>query len=261
MADRQTGCVSDPIEEVLYGGNVATSVVRIGPTVRKPIAAATPAVEAVLQHLQTVGFDAAPRTLGRDGLGQHVLEYIPGTVADALPPLSDAELDRLGRLVRSLHDALRDFVPPADAQWQVAIPPDREELICHNDLAPWNLIRDGDRWVFIDWDGAGPGSRLWDLAYAAQTFIPLWDGGKPDNCGRRLRRLADAYGLDQDYRHRWLQLITAHTRGMFTLLRESAVSGIQPWADLDQRGHGAVWLAAAQFTADHAQQWMDALTE
>jgi hypothetical protein len=36
-----------------------------------------------------------------------------------------------------------------------------------------------DRWVFIDWDGAGPGSRLWDLAYAAHGFVPLAAGGDP----------------------------------------------------------------------------------
>jgi thiamine kinase-like enzyme len=37
----------------------------------------------------------------------------------------------------------------------------------------WNLVRDGERSVFIDWDGAGPGSRLWDLGYAAHGFVPL----------------------------------------------------------------------------------------
>jgi Ser/Thr protein kinase RdoA (MazF antagonist) len=116
--------------------------------------------------------------------------------------LSADELHRLGRLVRQLHDALHDFVPPPNATWQVAIPPDREELICHNDLAPWNLVRDRDRWVFIDWDGAGPGSRLWDLAYVAQGFIPLWDGGDPETCSHRLQRLADGYGLDHDQRRR-----------------------------------------------------------
>ena len=27
--------------------------------------------------------------------------------------------------------------------------------------------------MFIYWDGAGPGSRLWDLAYTASTFVPM----------------------------------------------------------------------------------------
>jgi hypothetical protein len=41
------------------------------------------------------------------------------------------------------------------------------------------VVRVGDRWVFIEWDGAGPGSRLWDLAYAMKGFLPLIGGGDP----------------------------------------------------------------------------------
>ena len=45
-------------------------------------------------------------------------------------------------------------------------------IIAHQDLAPWNLVI-GDRWAFIDWDTAAPGTRLWDLAYAVHGFVPL----------------------------------------------------------------------------------------
>ena len=109
----------------------------------------------------TSAFRCAP-LLGRDDLGRHVLEYIPGQVADALAPLTATGLRRLGAFIGELHDAADSFKPPSLPQWNVVIAPDREELICHHDLARWNLVRDGDRWVFIDWDGAGPGSRLRD---------------------------------------------------------------------------------------------------
>jgi hypothetical protein len=36
-------------------------------------------------------------------------------------------------------------------------------------------VRTATDLTFIDWDGAGPGSRLWDLAYAAHGFVPLSD--------------------------------------------------------------------------------------
>ena len=101
------------VEEELTGGNVADRVVRIGETVRKPALAHTAGVEAVLAHLEDKPF--APRTLGRDDRGRHVLEYIPGPLADTLPPFSLDELRRIGRVIRELHDAMETFQPPPDA--------------------------------------------------------------------------------------------------------------------------------------------------
>jgi thiamine kinase-like enzyme len=106
-----------------------------------------------------------------------VLEYVPGPMAQDLAPLDDAGLHRVGELIRKLHDAIEDFEPPSGARWQVVIAPDRRDLVCHHDLAPWNLVLGADRWVFIDWDGAAPGSRLWDLAYAITGFVPLHSHG------------------------------------------------------------------------------------
>jgi hypothetical protein len=123
-------------EHVLTGGNVAGHVVRVGDTVRKPVTSATPAVEALLRHLEAAGFAGAPRTLGRDERGRQVLEYIPGPLADTQPPLDLGGLHRAGTLIRTLHDASAGFRPPQDAGWNVVIPPDRADLICHNDLAP-----------------------------------------------------------------------------------------------------------------------------
>src|ERR1035437_8290364 len=156
--------MNQSVEHVLEGGNVAELVVRVGSTVRKPATVSTAAVEALLDHFAHVGFSGARRCLGRDELGRHVVEYVPGEIAYSLPPLTASELRRLGAFIQELHDAAESFKPPAVPQWNVVIAPDREDLICHHDLAPWNLVRDGERWVFIDWDGAGPGSRLWDLA-------------------------------------------------------------------------------------------------
>jgi hypothetical protein len=248
-----------PDEEVLTGGNVAGRVVRVGGTVRKPATQAAPAVQALLRHLEAAGFTGAPRALGRDEQGRQVLEYIPGPLAGTLPPLDDDGLHRVGALIRAWHDAAADFRPPPDARWDVVIPPDREELICHHDLAPWNLVLDGDRWVFIDWDGAGPGSRLWDLAYAAGGFVPLAAGGDPAVDGPRLRALADGYGLDAGQRRELPALIGAPTRGMFDLLTRSARTGAQPWARLYAEGHADHWGAAADYIERNRDAWARAL--
>ncbi len=244
------------MEQILTGGNVAGVVVRVGDTVRKPAGPWTDAVHALLVHLHDVGFRGAPRSFGRDEQGRHVLEYIPGELADTRSAMSAAELTRAGRLIRELHDAAAEFRPPVGAGWQVVIPPDREDLVCHHDLAPWNLVVREDRWVFIDWDAAGPGSRLWDLGYAAHGFVPLHAGGDPSVDGPRLRALADGYGLDAVQRQEFPALIAAHTRGMFDLLR---TSDEQPWARLYAQGHGDHWGPAADYIEHHGPVWTAAL--
>lgn len=158
-------------------GNVTSGVVRVGDTVRRPAGPWADAVDVVLGHLHEVGFTGAPRPLGRDEQGRQVLEYVPGELGDPSGTYSLAELTSIGQLLADLHAALAGFVPPAGAVWNCAIPPDREELVCHNDVAPWNLVRSSRGWVLIDWDNTAPGSRLWDVAYAAQAMAGLRPDG------------------------------------------------------------------------------------
>ncbi|WP_260737342.1 phosphotransferase enzyme family protein [Tunturiibacter lichenicola] len=247
------------LEERLYGGNVADSVVRVGATVRKPVTAATSSVEAFLEHLFEAGFGGAPRTLGRDEKGRHVLEYVPGATEQPFSYTND-ELVRVGRLIREFHAAASSFVPPVGAQWLVAIKPDSESMICHNDLAPWNLVRGGERWVFIDWDGSGPGSVLWDVAYAAQSFVPLIHGGGPAVDALRLRCLVDGYRLDRSQRERLPEMMAARTRAMFELGERAAMTGEQPWARIHAEGDGGRhWKQAAEYVERHLDVWRDAL--
>ena len=70
----------------LGGGNATTAVVRIAATVRKPAGPQTPPVHALLTHLHDVGYRHAPRSLGLDDDGRHVLEYVPGRVAHPTAP-------------------------------------------------------------------------------------------------------------------------------------------------------------------------------
>ncbi|WP_018640061.1 aminoglycoside phosphotransferase/kinase family protein [Parafrankia elaeagni] len=140
-------------------GHVTTGVVRAGGTVRRPVGPWTDAVDALLEHLHLVGFADAPRPLGRDVQGRQVLEYLPGELGAPAGTNATAELVSIGRMLADLHQALASFVSPAGAVWNRIIPPDREDLVCHNDVAPWNLVRSPGGWALIDWDGAAPSSR------------------------------------------------------------------------------------------------------
>ncbi|WP_202805903.1 phosphotransferase [Actinopolymorpha alba] len=227
---------------------------------RKPSLPQTAGVEAVLTHLAERQFDGAPRTLGRDDQDRHVLEYIPGALAHALPPFSPEELRRVGRLIRELHDAMDTFQPPSDATWHVLVPhPAGGDLICHNDLAPWNLVCNDQRWVFIDWDNAAPSSRLWDLGYAATAFLPFVPRGDVEADSPRLRALVEGYGLNLEQRRALPAQIAARTRGQYELLVRGHRTGEQPWARMYAEGHADYWGPTAAYIEEHHDDWVTAL--
>jgi hypothetical protein len=247
-------------EQPLTGGNVAGTVVRVGSTVRKPAGFWSASVDALLRHLEAVGYDGAPRSHGFDREGRHVLEYVTGDVVMPFRPADHlAAVRRVGALARDFHDASAEFVPPGDARWNVAISPDADDLVVHHDLAPWNLVCGSGRWVFIDWDGCGPGSRLWDLAHAAHGFVPLAPGTPPAVAAQRLAALADGYGLDETGRRGLADLLVPRIMSMYDLLHDGHRSGTQPWARLWSEGHGKVWLADAEFTRRHLEALRAAL--
>ena len=77
-----------------------------------------------------------------------------------------------------------------------------EGVISHNDPNLDNVIFAGERAVaLIDFDLAGPGSAVWDVACAARLWAPLRDErdapapARATGALERLRLFVDAYGL------------------------------------------------------------------
>ena len=193
-------------EETLLQESEHRSIVRVGDTVRRPAGWWTPAVQSVLAHLQDVGFEYSPRPAGTDGEGREVLSYIAGeSGAVGWHRIhSEQGLCRFATLLRQYHDAVRGFRPAPGAEWAVQ-PSDPQEIICHNDFGPWNIVYDGDEPVgILDWDFAAPGPCRNDVAYALEYAVPFRDDATalswhhfeevPDR-RRRLEVFAEAYGL------------------------------------------------------------------
>jgi Ser/Thr protein kinase RdoA (MazF antagonist) len=239
-------------------GNATDGVVRVGDTVRRPVGPWTDTVDALLEYLHAVGFTGAPRALGRDAQGRQVVEYVTGDLGAESGTYSLAELASIGRLLAELHQALAGFVPPTGAVWNRIIAPDREDLICHNDVAPWNLVRSRRGWVLIDWDAAAPGSRLWDLAYAAQSMAGLRADRPVAESAARLRVFVDGYGLDAAARPALAHLLCRRAQAMYDLLREGAEAQRQPWARI-WNDDGPYWRATAECLDIHTQSWLTAL--
>lgn len=230
---------------------------RVGSTVRKPWTDATPGVLAFMTAVRAAGVDV-PSVHGRDEQGRQVTEFILGRLALDSDPLTHPELGRVGAMVRAIHDASEAFTPDPGASWITVIPSPGDELICHNDLAPWNLII-GERWTFIDWDAAAPSTRLWDLAYAAQAFTLSNTQQSPREAARNLAAFVDGYEADLGLRADLPTAMHRRAAAMYDLLRSSHRADREPWGTMYANGHGDHWRAATQYAGQHQSIWAEAL--
>lgn len=244
-------------EELLARGNATNSVVRVGSTVRKPWTAASPSVLAFMQAMRKAGIDM-PAVYGQDGQGRQVTEFVSGCLAMDSEPLSLAEISRVGRLVRTIHNASAAYEPAADSTWTTLIQGPGAELICHNDLAPWNLVI-GERWVFIDWDAAAPSTRLWDLAYAAQSFTLNDTTADPQLAAHALAAFVDGYDADAKMRAELPAAMWQRTRAMYESLKQSHKAGIEPWGAMFTSGHGDHWRTVTEFVRSNESLWIEAV--
>jgi hypothetical protein len=264
--------MNHPSEEPLTGGFITSSVTRTGSTVRRSAGPWSPAVHTWLTHLARAGVNAAPRPVRLDlDTGTEELTYLDGTVLSggASPPnlWREDTLTALARLIRQFHDAAATFTPPADAAWQqTAAHPGGGDVICHNDLAPWNTVfAEGQPIAFIDWDLAAPGPRWWDVSYAIWHFVPLY--GDPDSDpfdlaqfeprARRTRLFCDAYSLDD--RDGLVDKILDRQRAVHTAIKHGADTGDSAYQRLWELGAGSGIERQIKYVQEHRSALEDAL--
>lgn len=178
--------MNDDFEQPLLGGAQTAGLVSVGGTVRRPSSARSDVVQALLRHLEVVGFSGAPRALGYDEHGREVLTFVEGEAAQGPPyRLSDACLLSATRLIRSFHDATVSSPLRED-----------QEVVCHGDLGPHNTIFRGDVAVaIIDWDAdVAPGRRAVDFAHAVWCFADLTETTvSVQEQARKTRIMCDSY--------------------------------------------------------------------
>ena len=258
---------ADPAEtEVpLLGGDMTEGVVRVGRTVRRPVRPHTPAVHALLRHLEAVGFDGAPRVLGIDGRNREVLTYLPGfTGRRSLPDfaVADSILEDLAELLLRYHQAVIGFKPPPGAQWDGELTrfvDGPADIISHCDVNLENVIfrtgPDGARpYAFIDFDLARPGTRLVDIIQTLRYWAPIADPADrdpalpDDHAPARIALFCEAYGLSYAARSRLVPVASRWLRRSRASIAERASMRGGAWTRMQEAGVGerllrsAIWL-------------------
>lgn len=175
----------------------------------------------------------------------------------------DATLVAAAGLLRAYHDATAGFVAPADAGWQGPIPDGAPEVICHNDVAPYNVVfRERRPVALIDFDMAAPGPRVWDVAYAIYRFAPLH---APDGAtGDLVREMGRRIGLFlRSYRATFsagelLEATVARLAALRAFMHERAAAGDASFARHIEEGDAEVYRRDAAFLDRHAAELLDA---
>jgi Ser/Thr protein kinase RdoA (MazF antagonist) len=236
------------IEEVPLQGGVAHpgQVVRVGDTVRRPAGAHTASVHALLAHVLDRGFDGAPKPLGTDERGREVLSFVPGDVP--VPPypswaLSEETLASVARLLHRFHDAVRGF-DPAGHTWSSEFGDEAMgPIVVHNDVCPENVVfRDGEAVTLLDFDFAGPGRAIEDVASTISMWAPLRDPRtiEPDRAAldpfRRARVACDAYGVTSAERTELLR--------MWPAMRRQGIAFVRRHVDAGEPAFVEMWEAA-----------------
>lgn len=228
-------------EELL--GRAAT---RVGDTLRRPANSWSKSVHDLLRFLRSAGI-VVPDDLGVDEQGREILSWVDGRSGqDESGRLrrevqTDDVLIESARLQRTIHDATTGFDSRA-LGWDPLLrdPGNSSEIVCHNDFSFWNVVFQSDHPVgVIDSEFAAPGSRLWDVAYAAWWLVPLHRPEAANALGwlnldqsRRLRLFCEAYGLGEERRN-LLDTLLERQRANQRQLRLWVREGIIPAFDWD----------------------------
>jgi Ser/Thr protein kinase RdoA (MazF antagonist) len=244
----------DGPEIALPDGDVTVGVVRVGDTVRRPRQETSERVAAYLRHLESVGFDGAPRYLGTDAQGRDTLSFLAGNVPGS--PVddwaaADGVLPGVARLLRRLHDASEGFTiaprPTQPGRPQPRFPAGEARIVAQRDGTPQNTVfRDGVAYGLIDFDLSDWTTRSFDLANTAMHWVPLCDPAdrEPVHAGidvaARLRLMLDAYGRDVVSATQLLDAAELRFAGSYEIMQWSAEQLGGGWARMWDEGVGDV---------------------
>jgi len=263
-------------EEVLKGGNV-NHIVRKLNTVLRPTGYWSPSVHKLLKHLEKQGFEGAPRFLGIDESHREILTFVEGEVpGDHYPELkpymwSDETLVGLARLLRAFHDATEGYTLTSEDRWQLSYTDaSQHEVICHNDAALYNVVFQQEILVaLIDFDMAGPGPRMWDIAYTLYTTVPLASFAPDYSSGatvpyqtelhreerrRRIQLFFESYGIPIP--NGLKQWITQRLTTMCDTLRNGATDGNAAFQKMIEEGHLTHYENEIQFITARFDEWI-----
>lgn len=261
--------------EKLSGGNLS-NVYKHNENVLREQKYWSSTIHRVLQHLEKVQFTSCPRFLGIDQSGMEVLSFVPGECIDNYPFTNDENkqlliIKKLAEMIRKYHDSTLSFDRSQSDKWMFSYKGTLEkEVICHNDIAPYNTTFVNDMpYGMIDFDTCCPAPRIWDIVYVLYRFVPFsqklydiekkeyrcYDASKDKEFRKKcIKVFFDAYGMEcpEDL----FEQMIARLQALADLIYEEAKSGRIAFQRMLEEGHRDLYLTEIDFIKEHAKEWL-----
>lgn len=261
--------------EQLFGGNL-TNVFKLNDTVLREQKPWSSTIHKVLLHLEKVGYANNPRFLGIDDNGKEILSFVQGECVADYPFTNDNNeqllvIRKIAEMMRKLHDATQSFERSEEDNWMLSYKgPLKKEVICHNDIAPYNVTFINNLpYGLIDFDTCCPTPRIWDIAYALYRFVPFskrlydieeqayrdYDAQRDRDFRRKsIHVFFDEYGIDcpDDLFEQMIQRLKA----LADLIYDEAQNGNSSFIKMMEEGYRDLYLGEIEFIKENQKEWL-----
>jgi hypothetical protein len=259
----------------LSGGNL-TSVYRQNETVLREQKSWSSTIHRILLHLEKVGYTNSPRFIGIDESGKEILSFVQGECKVDYPITNDSNeqlliIKKVAEMMRKYHDATLSFEITEKDNWMFTYKgPLEKEVICHNDIAPYNVtFVHNIPYGLIDFDTCCPAPRIWDIVYALYRFVPfskkLYDIEKQtyrnydvyrDRNFRKnsIRVFFDEYGMKCP--HDLFEQMIARLQALSDLIYNEAKNGNSAFSKMIEEGHCDLYLEEVEFIRENQKEWL-----
>ena len=217
----------------LLGGRTTQGIVRKGDYVLRTCCSNSTFVHNVLKWLEKKSVSVSARFIGIADDGREITTFLDGISPENLRSFNgdpewqptDKQLYIVGKIIKTIHTALSDFPGCLTGQ-----------TVCHNDLSPCNFMFINDMpYAVFDWDAAGIGDPLNDVAYAAWMWSDIGNSDySPAQKGHDIKAILDAYELCKNQRGMLMRKIHEQIERVGkSLLAENKIPNYQWTKDVD----------------------------
>ncbi|SHI16244.1 aminoglycoside phosphotransferase family protein [Clostridium intestinale] len=256
------------MSEVFYDGN----------NIYRNLKPYSKTIHKLLRHLENKKINFVPRFLGIDyEKNQEILTFMEGNIVENYPDIDALEykmknIKLIANMLKEYHDATVDFHYGEEDEWFLEYKGGLDkEVICHNDIASYNITFSNNAPVgIIDFDTACPAPRIWDIAYAVYRFVPLSkkvyvpykndyrDYKRACDSEERkvlIKKFADSYG---DYEVKdILENVILRLESLVELFNSECQKGNMEFIKMKNEGHQEFYIEEIKFIKQNMNDWIE----